>query len=214
MGDRLGSHPRVRRRKHCRRRGVGRLLRVVHERVRRDIPGMADARLQGGDVERRSGRAGTARDGPANRRHSDPPQYSGVRDRHARDLGAAARRQRERSREQHHGRREAARARAVRRRRRDSHRHGQLHPVRAERLDRHPSGRGHRLLRLHRLRRDLHGSRGDEESAAKSPDRHPRRTRHLHAHLRRSSALSRQGSCRTWNCALPIRSRRHWTSRG
>ena len=41
-------------------------------------------------------------------------------------------------------------------------------PVRAERLDRHPSGRGHRLLRLHRLRRDLDGSGGDEESAAQS----------------------------------------------
>ena len=40
---------------------------------------------------------------------------------------------------------------------------------------RHPPGRGHRLLCLHRLRRDLHGRRGDEESAAQPADWHPRR---------------------------------------
>ena len=38
---------------------------------------------------------------------------------------------------------------------------GQLHAVRAERLARHPPGRGDRLLRLHRLRRDLDRGRGD-----------------------------------------------------
>ena len=42
-----------------------------------------------------------------------------------------------------------------------AHQPGELPPVRAERLHRHPPGRGDRLLRLHRLRRDLDGGRGD-----------------------------------------------------
>ena len=44
----------------------------------------------------------------------------------------------------------------------------------------HPSGRGDRLLRLHRLRRDLDRRGGDEESAAQPADRHPRRAGDLH----------------------------------
>ena len=58
------------------------------------------------------------------------------------------------------------------------------HAVRAERLPRHSSGRGDRVLRLHRLRRDLDGGGGDQESAAQPADRHPRRAGDLHADLR------------------------------
>ena len=50
---------------------------------------------------------------------------------------------------------------AVCRRRADQPEHGQLHAVCAQRLHRHPSGRGDRLFRLHRLRRDLDGGRRD-----------------------------------------------------
>ncbi len=103
-------------------------------------------------------------------------------------VAAAAGREGERHRQQHHGRDQAARARAVRRRRRDAPPRGQLSSVRAQRLPRHPPGRGDRLLRLHRLRRDLDGCRRDEEPAAQSADRHSGRPRHLHRHLRRSSA--------------------------
>ena len=123
--------------------------------------------------------------GAARGRHSDPRQRAGVRDRRAHHLAAAARRAGERAGEQHHGRRQAARARRC-----SSwsglhaHQPGELHAVRAERLRGHPPGRGDRVLRLHRLRRDLHGRRGDEESAAQPADRHPRRARHLHRHLR------------------------------
>ena len=49
---------------------------------------------------------------------------------------------------------------------------------------RHSPGRGDRVLRLHRLRRDFDGGRGDEESAAQHADRHPRRAGDLHADLR------------------------------
>ena len=48
----------------------------------------------------------------------------------------------------------------------------------------HPPGRGDRLLRLHRLRRDLDRGRGDQGPAAEHAARHPRVARHLHAHLR------------------------------
>ena len=61
---------------------------------------------------------------------------------------------------------------------------GQLRPVRAERLHGHPPGRGDRVLRLHRVRRDLDRGGGDAEPAAQPADRHPRRARDLHGHLR------------------------------
>ena len=57
-------------------------------------------------------------------------------------------------------------------------------PVRAERLQRHPPGRGDRVLRLHRLRRDLDRRRGNGQPAAQPADRHPWRPGHLHRHLR------------------------------
>ena len=49
---------------------------------------------------------------------------------------------------------------------------------------RHSPGRGDRVLRLHRLRRDLDRGGGDAESAAQPADRHPRRPGDLHADLR------------------------------
>ena len=61
----------------------------------------------------------------------------------------------------HHGGDQAAGAGAVHRRRRHAHQPGELHAVCAERVHRHPSGRGDRVLRLHRLRRDLDRGRGD-----------------------------------------------------
>ena len=51
-------------------------------------------------------------------------------------------------------------------------------------LPRHLPGRGDRLLRLHRLRRDLDGGGGDEEPAAQHADRDPRRAGDLYADLR------------------------------
>ena len=62
------------------------------------------------------------------------------------------------------------------------------HPFAPNGFTRHPPGRGDRLLRLHRLRRDFDGGRGDEESAAQPADRHPGRARDLHGDLHRSSA--------------------------
>ena len=50
------------------------------------------------------------------------------------------------------------------------HRPGELHAVRAERLHGHSSGRGDRVLRLHRLRRHLDGGRGDDRPAAEPAD--------------------------------------------
>ena len=125
-----------------------------------------------------------AADGAAHRRHPDPDPRAGVLHRHADHLAAAARRARERDRQQHHGGHQADGAGAVRRGRRDAPARGELSPVRAERLPRHPPGRGDRLLRLHRLRRDLDGGGGDAQSAAQPADRHPRRAGDLHAHLR------------------------------
>jgi APA family basic amino acid/polyamine antiporter len=60
---------------------------------------------------------------------------------------------------------QAARARAVHRRRRDAPAPGQLRPFAPNGLKGIPPGRGDRVLRLHRLRRDLDGRRGDEEPA-------------------------------------------------
>ena len=45
-------------------------------------------------------------------------------------------------------------------------------------------GRGHRLLRLHRLRRRLHRGRGDEGPAEEHAHRDPGLSGHLHRHLR------------------------------
>ena len=62
----------------------------------------------------------------------------------------------------------------------------QLGPVRPERLERDPPGRGHRLLRLHRLRRGLaRRPRRPKDPQRNMPRGHHRLARHLHAHLRR-----------------------------
>ena len=60
----------------------------------------------------------------------------------------------------------------------DKHRH-----VRRVRLERHPSGIGHHLLRLHRLRRRLDRGPGGQGPAARHADRHARQPRHLHRAL-------------------------------
>ena len=70
---------------------------------------------------------------------------------------------------------------------------------------RHPPGRGDRVLRLHRLRRDLDGGRGDEEPAAQHADRHPRRARRSAPSSTSSSASWRPGSCRISSSRRPIR---------
>ena len=62
---------------------------------------------------------------------------------------------------------------------------GQLHAVCPQRLHGHPSGRGHRLFCLHRVRRDLDGGRRDPGPAAQPAHRHPGGAGHLHADLRR-----------------------------
>ena len=123
---------------------------------------------------------GLLQSGPDDRRHSDPDQRAGVRHRHGHHVAAAARRARERDRQQHHGGHQAGRAGALHRRRRVPHQGRELPPVRAERIHRHSPGRGDRVLRLHRLRRDLDGGRGDEEPAAQPAHRDPGRPGHLH----------------------------------
>ncbi len=79
-------------------------------------------------------------------------------------------------------------------------------PFAPERLDRNPPGCGHRLLRLHRLRRHLDGGGGDEGPAEKHADRHHWWPGDLHAHLRDRGMGGHGASCRTRNCARPIRS--------
>ncbi len=89
--------------------------------------------------------------------HSDPRQRARLQHRHAHHVAAAAGRARKHQGEQRHGGDQAAGARAVHPRRRDAPEHGELHAVCAERLHGHSPGRGDRVLRLHRLRRHLHG---------------------------------------------------------
>ena len=106
------------------------------------------------------------------------------------------------TRQQHHGRDQAARARRCSSSSALTHINtGELHAVRAERLHRHPPGRGDRVLRLHRLRRDLDGRGGDEEPAAQPADRHPRRAGDLHGHLRDRRRRADRAWCRTQELA-------------
>ena len=64
----------------------------------------------------------------------------------------------------------------------------------------HSPGRGDRVLRLHRLRRDLDRRGRDEEPAAQHADRHPRRAGDLHASSTSSSASWRPAWCRISSC--------------
>ena len=91
----------------------------------------------------------------------------------------------------------------------DAHQRRQLHAVRAERLHRHPPGRGDRVLRVHRLRRDFDRGRGDEEPAAQPADRHPGRAGDLHGHLRhRRRRAHRHGAVHAnWQGRRPARVR-------
>ena len=124
--------------------------------------------------------------GAAHRRHSDRHPHAGVRDRDADHGAAAAGREGERPRQQHHGGDQAAARSALFIAVGATHLHpANYHPFAPNGFTRHPPGRGDRLLRLHRLRRDLDRGRGDEEPAAQPADRHPRRPGDLHADLRR-----------------------------
>ena len=184
LDHRLGPDPRVR--GGQRRRGdlVGRLLHDADARGRRGVSGLAHDRLPHGAAEQQPRRPRPAAVGAARGRHPDPGEPARLRHRRARHLAAAARRQGERARQQHHGGDQAGGAGAVCRRRAHQPEHRQLHAVCAQRLHRHPSGRGHRLFRLHRLRRDLDGGRRDAGPATQPAHRHPRRAGHLHADLR------------------------------
>ena len=100
--------------------------------------------------------------GAARRRHPDPDPPAGVRDRDADHLAAAARRARERDRQQHHGGHQADGARRCSSRSaRRTCNPANYHPFAPNGFTRHPSGRGDRVLRLHRLRRDLDGGGRD-----------------------------------------------------
>ncbi len=150
----------------------------------RRAPGVDDDRLSDGAAQLRSADSRAADIRAARRRHPDPRSHPGVLDRDGDHLAAAARRARERDREQHHGGHQADGARAVRGRRRDASAPGELHALCAERVPGHSSGRRDCVLRVHRVRRDLHRGGGNAESAAQPADRHPRRPGDLHAHLR------------------------------
>ena len=118
-------------------------------------------------------------------RRADTRQRSGLRHRRRDHRPSAARCAREQPRQQRDGVHQARGAGTVRGRRRLSHRYGQLRAVRAERLARHPSGRGDRVLCLHRIRRHLRRRRRDTRSAAQSADRDTRRAGRVYRHLRR-----------------------------
>ena len=134
---------------------------------------------------------------------------AGVRDRHARDVAAAARGPRDLHGQQRHGRGEAPGARPVHRCRRDERRAVELHAVCAERVHGRPSGRRHRVFCLHRLRRRFHRGGGNQESAAQPADRHPGRTGRLHGHLHRRWRRSHRDGPRTGS----LRSRIPWRGR-
>ena len=58
--------------------------------------------------------------------------------------------------------------------------HSREHGMVPVRLERHLPGRGAGLLRLHRLRRRLHGRPGSQEPPARHADRHHRLAGDLH----------------------------------
>ena len=120
---------------------------------------------------------------PHRRGHARAAQRARLLHRRAHHGAARPRRARKRARQQRPGRHQAARARDLRDRGRAVHRYGELQALRAERLPRHLAGRRDRVLRLHRLRRDLDGGRGNEEPAAEYAVRHPARARDLHGDL-------------------------------
>ena len=84
--------------------------------------------------------------------------------------------------------------------------HRQLHALRAQRLHRRASGRGDRVLRLHRLRRDFDGRRRNPQPAAQSADRHPGRPGRVHGHLR-------GGRARCLTGMVPVRTSWPWPIR-
>ena len=123
--------------------------------------------------------------GAARRRHPDPDPSAGVRDRDADHLAAAARRARKRDRAT-----TSWWSSSCSRSRSSfvvgaTHLHAENYtPFAPNGFTRHSPGRRDRVLRLHRLRRDLDRGGRDEEPAAQPADRHPRRPGDLHADLR------------------------------
>ncbi len=168
VDHRLGPDSRVRRRQRRRGHLLGRLLHHASPRLRPRAPGVDDDGLPDRAAQFRPGHPRPAADRSDDCRHPRPGERAGVRRRDGDHLAAAARGAREHDRQQHHGGHQAGRAGVVCRRRRVPHQVGELPPVRAERLHGDSPGRRDRLLRLHRLRRDLDRGRGNEEPAAQS----------------------------------------------
>ena len=181
VDHRLGPDSRVRRRQRRRRDLVGRLLQHAAAAASASrFPPWLTTGYRTALLSSDPAIHGLLQTRAAHRRHPDRHPRSGVRHRDADHVAAAA------------GRAESATANnimvaikllalglfiAVG----ATHLHAaNYHPFAPNGFTRHPSGRGDRLLRLHRLRRDLDGGRGDEEPAAEPADRHPRRARDLH----------------------------------
>ena len=170
---------------------VGRLLHLAAARLRHRPAGLADARLPDGAAQRRSGGARRC----WRRRRGSPgmpilvnlPAFA---HRDARSPGCCCIGVRESARANNiMVVDQAAGAGAVRRASASMHIDPANYvPFAPNGWRRHPSGRGDRVLRLHRLRRDLDRGRGDEEPAAQPADRHSRRAGHLHASSTSSSA--------------------------
>ena len=159
-----------------------------------NLPAVSDNRLSDGAPERQSRRPRSAEHGAANCRHPDSRQHPRLRHRVGHHLAAAARRARELQCQQRDGGHQAHRARPLHRRGCDAPDAGELPPLRAKRFHRDPPGRGHRVLCLHRVRRDLDRGGRDTRPSAESANRDTRRTGDLHAHLRhRRSGADRDG---------------------
>ena len=180
LDHRLGPDPRVR----GRQRGGGdrlvRLLQLAPPLLRGRLPLLALPQLP-----RRDALLPRAGGGPADRprppRGAEPPRH---RDRRPDHLGAGPGHAGERVAQQRDGGPEAGGPRPLRGGGRPLPRPAELGALRPQRLARDPPGGGHRLLRLHRLRRGLDRGRGDEGPAAEHAAGHPGLARDLHPHLR------------------------------
>ncbi len=179
MDHRVGSHHRVRGRQRGRRHQLGQLLQDLRERVRDTHPRLAIDRLpnRGADPRAPRERAPHLRNPHRGQRavHRDrEPHHDRARDGHPRELA------------HHHGDgdRQAPRARVLRPDRHALRETGELDAVRAQRVGGDPGRGGGRLLRLHRLRRGVHGGGGGAQPEARSSHRDHRLPRGVHDHLR------------------------------
>ena len=161
MDDRLGPHPRIRRRVDDRRGRLERLLPADPRRLRHAPAGVDVGRTR----RRRRGR------------HRQP---AGDHHRARHLVPAGHRRARERALQRGHGRGQARGHSLLHRRRRRLREARELVAVHALRLGGHHGGGGGRLLCLHRIRRRLDDGRRGEESQPRPADRHHRLAHHLH----------------------------------